>query len=285
MSKDQLKHTIVGGRPNSKNKTPFSNLPVGLEAIIVKASVDKELYQLLTTNKEEFLNQPDLPLTEIEKEMLKSISQKQLLELISNCTPPKEYFNLVKTASITALIAFVTNLGIPSLLYAFNKDPDQRIILSQTNLNYNYEEFNLSNKDRITRGISPDLIDEDEEDTKVEGIRPSLPHNIQNSYNASSTNIHISLDAIKNTIVRTEVSGLTLSEALQGLQLETSIPIEISASEPIDEKTKINVSIAGLSLYDALYKIFISIVPDRNQYSIKIEPVEDKIIVNISKNQ
>ena len=111
--KKKLPVTIVGGRPPEDNNRN-SNLPLGIEVLLKKASVDKAFERILLDKKAEAAAEIDLELNDIEKNIINSIPQEQIQLMISKVKIPDRERNVFLGRVAAAMIAITTSTLLSS---------------------------------------------------------------------------------------------------------------------------------------------------------------------------
>jgi hypothetical protein len=112
------KPTIVGSQP-SANSTKIGGIPLGVETLIKKASIDEEFRRLLLEKRADAAREIDLELTAVEAAMLKSIPRSQIEQIIGKTTVPKEH-RRVFLGKVGAAMLAVLSLDITAYAWEFS---------------------------------------------------------------------------------------------------------------------------------------------------------------------
>jgi hypothetical protein len=106
--------------PEKKSKEPgeqnIGSIPVGIDVLIKKASIDPEFRQILLEKRGEAACEIGLELTETEQKMLSSISLEQLEKIIDNTKVKPENRNIFRGKAVKLMLAAATGLVVVSML-------------------------------------------------------------------------------------------------------------------------------------------------------------------------
>lgn len=104
----------------NKSKRPGEqhvvSIPVGIEVLVKKASVDPEFRQILLEKREAVAREIGLELTESEQKMLLSISNEQLEKIIDNTKVKPEHRNIFRGKAVKLMLAAAAGLAVVSML-------------------------------------------------------------------------------------------------------------------------------------------------------------------------
>ena len=92
------------------------SIPVGIEVLVKKASVDPEFRQTLLEKREAVAREIGLKLTESEQKMLFSISNEQLEKIIDNTKVKPEHRNIFRGKVVKLMLAAAAGLAVVSML-------------------------------------------------------------------------------------------------------------------------------------------------------------------------
>jgi len=106
--------------PENKSKRPgeqhIGSIPVGIDVLVKKASVDSEFRQILLEKRGEAAHEIGLELTEAEQEMLSSISLEQLEKIIENTKVKPEHHSIFRGKAVKLMLAAAAGLVVVSML-------------------------------------------------------------------------------------------------------------------------------------------------------------------------
>lgn len=106
--------------PEKKSKEPgeqnIGSIPVGIDVLIKKASIDPEFRQILLEKRGEAACEIGLELTETEQKMLSSISLEQLEKIIDNTKVKPENRNIFRGKAVKLMLAAAAGLVVVSML-------------------------------------------------------------------------------------------------------------------------------------------------------------------------
>lgn len=106
--------------PEKKSDQPgdqhIGSMPVGIEVLIKKASVDPEFRQILLEKRGVAARDIGLELTETEKNMLLSISHEQLEKIIRNTKVKPEHLSIFRGKTVKLMLAAAAGLAVVTML-------------------------------------------------------------------------------------------------------------------------------------------------------------------------
>jgi hypothetical protein len=104
----------------NKSKEPgeqnIGSIPVGIDVLIKKASIDPEFRQILLEKRGEAACEIGLELAETEQKMLSSISLEQLEKIIENTKVKPENRNIFRGKAVKLMLAAAAGLVVVSML-------------------------------------------------------------------------------------------------------------------------------------------------------------------------
>ncbi|HUU17232.1 MAG TPA: hypothetical protein VMW72_08790 [Sedimentisphaerales bacterium] len=100
----------------NKSKQHIAAIPVGVEVLVKKASVDPEFRQILLEKRGEAAGEIGLELTEAERKMLSSIAVEQLEKIIDNTKVKPEHRNIFRGKAIKLMLGAAAGLVVVSMM-------------------------------------------------------------------------------------------------------------------------------------------------------------------------
>ncbi len=104
----------------NKSKEPseqhIGSIPVGIEVLVKKASVDSEFRQILLEKRGEAAREIGLELTEAEQEMLSSISHEHLEKIVKNTKVKPENRKIFLGKAVKLMLAAAAGLVVVSMI-------------------------------------------------------------------------------------------------------------------------------------------------------------------------
>lgn len=94
----------------------IGSIPVGIEVLVKKASVDSEFRQILLEKRGEAAREIGLELTQAEQEMLSSISYEHLEKIIDNTKVNPEHRSIFRGKAVKLMLAAAAGLVVISCL-------------------------------------------------------------------------------------------------------------------------------------------------------------------------
>ena len=99
----------------NKSKQHIAGIPLGVEVLVKKASVDPEFRQLLLEKRGEAAKEIELELTEAERNTLSSIPAEQLEKIIDNTKVKPEHRNIFRGKAVKLMLGAAAGLAVVSL--------------------------------------------------------------------------------------------------------------------------------------------------------------------------
>ena len=103
--------TIVGGRPGEAPSAPL-HVPVGIQVLVAKASVDAEFRAALLRERSEAARRIRLALTPAEAGILNALPEEQLEVMIRNTKVPPQYQKVFMGCAVAAMLAVIGYLAV-----------------------------------------------------------------------------------------------------------------------------------------------------------------------------
>ena len=100
----------------NKSKQHIAGIPLGVEVLVKKASVDPEFRQLLLEKRGEAAGEIGLELTEAERKMLSSIPVEQLEKIIDNTKVKTEHRSIFRGKAVKLMLGAAAGLAVVSML-------------------------------------------------------------------------------------------------------------------------------------------------------------------------
>ncbi len=99
----------------NKSKQHIAAIPLGIEVLVKKASVDPEFRQILLQKRGEAAGEIGLELTEAERKMLSSIRVEQLEKIIDSTKVKPEHRNIFRGKAVKLMLGAAAGLAVVSL--------------------------------------------------------------------------------------------------------------------------------------------------------------------------
>ncbi|MBC8471862.1 MAG: hypothetical protein H8D56_20575 [Planctomycetes bacterium] len=93
----------------------IGSIPVGIDVLVKKASVDSEFRQMLLEKRGEAAREIGLELTEAEQKMLSSISLEQLEKIIDNTKVKPDQRSIFRGKAVKLMLAAAAGLAVVSM--------------------------------------------------------------------------------------------------------------------------------------------------------------------------
>jgi hypothetical protein len=138
-------------QPGEQN---IGSIPVGIDVLVKKASVDPKFRQILLEKRGEAARKIDLELTESEKNMLSSISAEQLEKIIENTKVKPEHRaiflgNVGKLMLVVVISVAVIGVTVPSLGHRIDRETLEQIRKTQIEQLSDADDVNEPNETDI----------------------------------------------------------------------------------------------------------------------------------------
>ena len=134
-------------KSRERGEQQIGSIPVGIDVLVKKASVDSEFRQILLEKRGEAANKIGLELTQAEQEMLSSISLEQLEKIIQNTKVKSEHQSIFRGKAVKLMLAAAAGLAVVSMFSVMS-----------------------------TAGISPDRIEKMQMDDSIESNDVNEPN-------------------------------------------------------------------------------------------------------------
>jgi hypothetical protein len=168
-NEDDSSPTIVGGQPVGK-RGGESGLPHGIESILLLAAAESKFRKDFSRNRNDALNRAGIALTEAERAILATVSDKELFAMAGRARSKQKSGRrslMVTAASLAALASLTTSS--PARGDDGPDSPDRTPALSQLDARGTDEDPGE------TRGIRPDAPTSTATQQAVLGILPDTP--------------------------------------------------------------------------------------------------------------
>jgi hypothetical protein len=99
----------------NKTRQHIADIPLGVEVLVKKASVDPEFRQLLLEKRGEAADEIGLELMEAERKILSSIPVEQLEKIIDNTKVKPEHRNIFRGKAVKLMLGAAASLAVVSL--------------------------------------------------------------------------------------------------------------------------------------------------------------------------
>ena len=99
----------------NKSKQHIAAIPLGVEVLVKKASVDPKFRQILLEKRGEAAGEIGLELTEAERKMLSSIQVEQLEKIIDNTKVKPEHRSIFRGKAVKLMLGAAAGLAVVSL--------------------------------------------------------------------------------------------------------------------------------------------------------------------------
>lgn len=100
----------------NKSKQHIDAIPLGVEVLVKKASVDPKFRQILLEKRGEAAGEIGLELTEAERKMLSSIQVEQLEKIIDNTKVKPEHRSIFRGKAVKLMLGAAAGLAVVSML-------------------------------------------------------------------------------------------------------------------------------------------------------------------------